>query len=334
MLAAQGVATHCAIMECLRHAMLPDTPVAVAIKQRANAVQLNRMFSSITHDLERRQTKPLPQRPKESPPPPVPGAPPTMPNNPPSGAPPLAEPANDAPAAEPLGADDPAGDAVIGGRRRPKRSRAKAAGSGAKDAPPEPGDPPMAGAPRLVDVPELPEDIETRPDGTPGSLAGYTPKPAVVQYIPREAPIMVALATRPGPWRMVNVAKDQAPPDPGEPPVTVTPPDALTAEPGQPSTRGPLDLRERIFTGDALARFASARFDPDAPVEPHRFDDEDSVVELELISTGGDPEAEAERAAMMAAHPEGKPIVTFRHGTRSPPEEPADPAAEETPPDP
>ena len=42
-------------------------------------------------------------------------------------------------------------------------------------------------------------------------------------------------------------------------------------------------------------------------------------MELELISTGGDPAAEAEQAAMMAAHPEGKPIVTFRHGTKLPP---------------
>jgi len=46
------------------------------------------------------------------------------------------------------------------------------------------------------------------------------------------------------------------------------------------------------------------------------------VVELELISTGGDPEAEARRAAMMAAHPEGKPIVTIRHGSKKPPDKP------------
>ena len=82
--------------------------------------------------------------------------------------------------------------------------------------------------------------------------------------------------------------------------------------------RGPLDLREPLFSGDALARFASARLDPNAPVEPLCFEDEDSIVELELISTGGDPEAEAERLATMAAHPEGKAIVTFRHGSNSP----------------
>jgi hypothetical protein len=44
-------------------------------------------------------------------------------------------------------------------------------------------------------------------------------------------------------------------------------------------------------------------------------------VDLELISTGGDPAAEAEQAAMMAAHPEGKPIVTFHHGTKLPPDQ-------------
>ncbi len=48
------------------------------------------------------------------------------------------------------------------------------------------------------------------------------------------------------------------------------------------------------------------------------------MVELELISTGGDPEAEAERAAMIAAHPEGKPIATFRYGSKIAPKDPAD----------
>jgi hypothetical protein len=42
------------------------------------------------------------------------------------------------------------------------------------------------------------------------------------------------------------------------------------------------------------------------------------MVELELISTGGDPSAEADQAAMKAAHPEGKPIVTYRYGTEPP----------------
>ncbi len=114
---------------------------------------------------------------------------------------------------------------------------------------------------------------------------------------------MVALATRPKPWRMVNVPDDQEhPADPNPPP-----PDA---------PRGPVDPQERIFTGDALARFAATRLDPNAPIEPLRFDDDYSLVELELISTGGDPSAEAEKAALMAAHPEGKPIVTLQYGTK------------------
>jgi hypothetical protein len=79
-----------------------------------------------------------------------------------------------------------------------------------------------------------------------------------------------------------------------------------------------VDLRERIFTGDALARFAATRLDPDAPIEALRFDDDHSLMELELISTGGDPSAEADKAAMQAAHPEGKPVVSFRYGTEPP----------------
>jgi hypothetical protein len=41
-----------------------------------------------------------------------------------------------------------------------------------------------------------------------------------------------------------------------------------------------------------------------------------------LISTGGDPSAEADKAAMMAAHPEGKPVVTYHYGTKPPPSDP------------
>jgi hypothetical protein len=167
----------------------------------------------------------------------------------------------------------------------------------------------------LQDIPELPEDIHTRPDGTPGNLTAYAPKVPVVHVIPREAPIMVALATRPKPRRMVNVPKDQAPT--GE--LAPTTPVAPLPEPERQVPRDPVDLRERIFTGDALARFASARLDPDAPVEPRSFEPDDSLVELELISTGGDLSAEAEQAALKAAHPEGKPIVTFRYGTKTPP---------------
>jgi hypothetical protein len=169
--------------------------------------------------------------------------------------------------------------------------------------------------PDLDDVPEMPEDIETRPDGTPGNLAAYLTTPPVVEYVPREPVIMMALRTRPSPFRMVNIPKDAAglpvAPDSTVPPTEDIPPPGQEPRMG----RGPLDLMERMFTGDALSRFASARFDPDAPVQPMTFEDDYSVVELELISTGGDAAAEAERAEMIAAHPEGKPIVTFRHGT-------------------
>lgn len=163
----------------------------------------------------------------------------------------------------------------------------------------------------LEDLPEIPEDVVTRPDGTPGNLTAYTPKAPVVPYVPREPPIMIALATRPKPWRMVNIPKDQAPTEAERAPPEPPPPQ----EPDAPLLRGPVDLRERIFTGDALARFAATRLDPDAPIEPMQFESDAAIVELELISTGGDPAAEAHLAAMKAAHPEGKPIVTFRFGT-------------------
>jgi hypothetical protein len=96
-------------------------------------------------------------------------------------------------------------------------------------------------------------------------------------------------------------------------------------EPASLGGRGPIDLNEQMFIGDALSRFASARLDPDAPVELPNFDDEDSVVELEMISAGDDPGMEAERRAMMAAHPEGKPIRTYRYGgVTPPPDKPSD----------
>ena len=134
---------------------------------------------------------------------------------------------------------------------------------------------------------------------------------------------MIALATRPKPWRMVNVPA-------GAVAASTAPVDTAPAVPESPEPRGMFDERGRMFTGDALARFTSARFDPNAPVEPLVFEDEDSVVELEMISAGGDPEAEAHRQALMAAHPEGRPVVVFRHGTRSPPGVTPDPPPEET----
>jgi hypothetical protein len=195
-----------------------------------------------------------------------------------------------------------------------------------------------------LDDAALTKDLVTRPDGTPGSIAAYAPKPYVAPpYIPREPPIMRALALRPSPWRMVNTPRES--PDVATPGVIAETPDrhaqgkvaqgmaaegaidAGAASPGGGTSdmmRGPLDLRERMFTGDALASFASARFDPDAPNVAGNSEDEESVFELELYSTGGDPEAEAERAAMIAANPEGKPIVTFRYGTKKPPAKPPD----------
>jgi hypothetical protein len=127
---------------------------------------------------------------------------------------------------------------------------------------------------------------------------------------------------------MVNVPKDQAPggtvPEPDPQAVAVP-------EPERQMPRGPVDLRERIFTGDALATFAATRLDPDAQVEPVQFDNDAFTVELELISTGGDPAAEADKAAMQAAHPEGKPIVTFNYGTMLP-SDPPGPNGKDDPP--
>jgi hypothetical protein len=301
MLAAQGVAAHCAILDSLRCAADPNTPPLVAIKYRASAVALNRMFCTNLRELVQLQSRPLPPRPGQPPAAPTPegdgGDPPPV--------------ADTTPVARPRGS-----------RARAKTSPAKVTTNPTVENPQPAADPdcPLPDAPvSLQDMPEMPEDIETRPDGTPGNLTAYAPKPPPpVPYIPpREAPIMVALATRPKPWRMVNVPKDQAPIETAD--VAADTPAAPLPEPEPLVSRGPVDLRERIFTGDALARFASKRLDPDAPVEPLRFDHEDSMVELELISTGGDPSAEAEQAAMMAAHPEGRPIVTFRHGTKLPP---------------
>ena len=175
---------------------------------------------------------------------------------------------------------------------------------------------------RLKDIPELPEDIQTRPDGTPGNLTAYAPKVPVVTFIPREAPIMVALATRPKPWRMVNVPKDQAPIATGDVAADTNPPAAAVPEPERQAQRGPVDLRERIFTGDALARFAATRFDPDAPIE---------AMQLRRATFPGGTGIDQHRRRSLgrgrtgrneAAHPEGKPIVTFRYGTKPPPSDP------------
>jgi hypothetical protein len=296
MLAAQGVAGHTAIMECFRRAMHADTPEDQAIKLRGNVAQLSRTFSVLLRDLERRQSKPLPERPKGFPPVPVPT----------SGPPPGNQPFDDfSPEKPPAG--NPAPDAFA-----PRG--APSAGEWAMD------NLTQDNAPEFGDEPELPDDIVTRADGTPGTLAAYAPKPPKDAFIPDDLPINIALATRPKPWRMVNAPPDDPAGQPSEDPM----PNRTPGESVRIGARGPLNLTERIFAGDALSRFASARLDPNAPVEPIRFDEEDSIVELEFISTGGDPEAEAERAAMIAAHPEGKPVVTFRYGTVKPPTEPGD----------
>jgi hypothetical protein len=297
MMAAQGVAMHAAIMDNLERAMQPDTALAMTVKLRANSVQLGRAFSVVAQTLERRQTKPLAQRPAPSPDRP-PAAPPRTPD--PGDSPGVAPP-GDSPGSSPPG-----------------------------DIPSEPPTSAMPAADPAAE-PALPEDLVTRPDGTPGTLAAYAPKPPTRVFIPREAPIMVALATRPKPWRQVNLPGAGDPT--GEPAAAapaVTTNAAAAVQPTRLATRGPLDARERIFTGDGLSRFAATRLDPGTPfpgtpvpgAQADAEPDDEATFELEMISTGGDPGSEAERAAMMAAHPEGKPIVTFRYGSRKPPEEP------------
>ena len=307
MLAAQSVAAHCAIMDNFRYAADPDLPPLLAIKFRASSVLMNRMFCTNLRQLEHLQSRPLPPRP---------GQPPAAPGGD-GGDPPLA------PEPSPVGKP----------RARKKTAAPVQPANPIEDSGnsvPDPVCPPAEPLPSLEDIPELPEDLETRPDGTPGNLTAYAPKVPVVPYIPREAPIMVALAMLPKPWRMVNVPKDQATDGTVANPA---PPEPAAPEPERPALRGPLDLRERIFTGDALAQFAAKRFDPDAPVEPREFESDYASVELELISTGGDPSAEAEQAAMKAAHPEGKPIVTFRYGTRPSDDPPLPNGKDDTPPD-
>jgi hypothetical protein len=294
MLAAQGVAAHCAIMDDCRWASDPETPPLLALKFRSNAASMSRMFCTTLHELLHLQSRPLPPRPGQNP----------------------ISPTGD-------GGDPPEGAPLA----RPRAKRARAKTSPAKPANPtvdggksHPVGPPAEPLVPLDDLPAIPEDIETRPDGTPGNLTCYIAKPLVVPYVPpREAPIMVALATRPKPWRMVNVPKDR---DPNEAVPDTNPPAVALPEPERQVLRGPLDMRERIFTGDALATFAATRLDPSVPLEPSVFYSDVASVELELISTGGDPSAEAELAAMKAAHPEGKPIVTFHYGGNPPSDPP------------
>lgn len=172
-MAAQGVASHCAIMECLRRAMLPDVAEVVAIKLRGNAVQLSRMFSTLVRDIERRQSKPLAERPRGNPSPPASGTPPDdpSPDDGIQGDPPPAGPTRDAPAraASPTDGRSPDGAApydAADSKPRPTRSRAKgsqpkvsdAMGSvarGASQDAPDQGDPSPEAVLNLADVPEV-----------------------------------------------------------------------------------------------------------------------------------------------------------------------------------
>src|SRR5271165_4037216 len=96
MLAAQGVAFHCGIMETLARAMIAGQPELTAIKLRASASQMGRSFSTIVRDLERLQSRPLPQRPGAQPAAPASGGPPGDP----AGTPPPKRTRTKAPAAE------------------------------------------------------------------------------------------------------------------------------------------------------------------------------------------------------------------------------------------
>jgi hypothetical protein len=276
MLAAQAVASHNMIMNLHRRIMHPDTIELAAIKLRGNIALISRTFSNTLKDLDRRQAKPLQERPSPSPP---------------KSGPPSGDPSWDGPPARDERTDTSNTDGMA----------------------------------TLAGIAEEPEDLKTRPDGTPGSLAAYAPKPPVEEFVPREPAIMWALATRPKPWKKVNASSDRPADRSNDNEVPQPVASGVPAvEPASRSGRGPINLNEQMFIGDALSCFASARLDPNAPVELPNFDDEDSVVELELISAGGDPEMEAERRAMMAAHPEGKPIRTYRYGGLPPPDKPSD----------
>jgi hypothetical protein len=315
MLASLGVAFYVAEMECLADAIKSDTPLADACKLRASAAQMHRCFSRNLIDMGRLQARKLPGLPGEEEPPPDGPASGSGSRKPRAGKPrsPAAAscPAKSAsvavePDAPPLaqigesGNDD--GVAVEPDAPPP----AQIGESGNDDEPPE-----------LIDESELERDMETRPDGTPGSLRAYAPKPPEQVSMGGESPIMIALATREKLWRMVN-----APPD--ETDENAAPPSG-PAEAVKPplDTRLPLDLSEKYLVGDALSNLLTARFDPDAPVPPPDLE-EDTLVELELISTGGDPELEAEKQALMAAHPEGKPIRVIRLAGQAPSDEPPD----------
>ena len=155
--------------------------------------------------------------------------------------------------------------------------------------------PPAAATPPVVR--DLPDDTTIRSDGTAGSLNAYVPPPPP-PVIPTETALMRALALRPKPYRIVNQ------------------PDAEPSPPVEDAPARPIPMTERMFTGDALARFTSARLDPDAPPPAAPlFDDDPAEIEIEVVSDGGDPETKALADSWSEAHPEGKPIRHIRLGS-------------------
>src|ERR1700733_11142520 len=60
MMAAQGVALHCAEMDSLARAVRPGQSDAMVLKFRANAASMNRAFLATARELDRRQGKALP----------------------------------------------------------------------------------------------------------------------------------------------------------------------------------------------------------------------------------------------------------------------------------
>jgi hypothetical protein len=317
MLAAQGVAFHAAIMECLAQAMNSATPLVDACKLRASAAQMRRSFTLNLNDLHRLQSKPLLPRPGEEEPPT--DDPPPDPETPKSQArktPARKTPARKTPARK---RPAPAPMSILSPSSAPEPPTAAIEDpTDDSTAARETGDPwPDGEPPDLTDGFDLEEDIKMRPDGTPGSLWAYAPKPPEQVRIGGESAIQMALETREKLWRMVN-----APPD--EKDATAAPQSEPEVRPkvvkAPMDTRLPLDLNEKYLLGDALTNLLTARYDPHAPVPPADLE-EDTVVELELISTGGDPELEAEKQALMAAHPEGKPIRIIRLAGQAPPDE-------------
>jgi hypothetical protein len=332
MLASMGVAFFVAEMECLAEAIKSDTPLADACKLRASAAQMHRCFSRNLTDLGRLQARPLPGRPgEEEPPPPGPvsgsGSRKLRAGQPrPSGLPIAArfpamaasvavEP--DAPAlaapGDPL-PDDPLPDVSAPDNSAPDES-APGASAPADSGPGDSGN--DAEPPELINEFELERDMETRPDGTPGSLRAYAPKPPPPEFVPGDSALTIALATRPKEWRMVNAPTVETDANAAPPVAPQIRPEAVKE---RMDTRLPLDLSAKYLLGGALSNLLTARFDPDAPVPPPDLE-EDTVVELELISTGGDPELEAEKLALMAAHPEGKPIRIIRLAGQAPHDE-------------